>query len=51
MLLGLLAAAEETGDNRFMEAAARAGRWLADGVDPVGVEQPRLVQTKEGFHW
>ncbi len=34
MLLGLLAAAEETRESPFMEAAIRAGRWLAEGVDP-----------------
>ena len=33
MILGLVAAADETGDTKFLAAAARAARWLADEVD------------------
>ncbi len=34
MILGLIAAADLTGNRVYLESALRAARWLAEGVDP-----------------
>ena len=34
MIIGLCAASDRTGDERFLDAASRAATWLADAVDP-----------------
>lgn len=34
MILGLIAAADRTGDARYLDSAARAAAWLAGEVDP-----------------
>ena len=36
IIFGLLAAAEAAGEDRFLDAARRAGRWLASVQDPDG---------------
>ena len=33
MILGLVAAGDETGDDRFLNSAARAANWLAEAID------------------
>lgn len=45
ILLGLVAAHAETNDPRFIDAALKAGEWLAAGVDPHGIWQTGHYQS------
>ncbi len=45
ILLGLVAAYEQTENPQFIDAALKAGEWLAAGVDPDGIWQTGHYQS------